>query len=208
MAYFALRGCGAVNGVSRLHGAVSRSLFQPLFPRWPTNEVPVRHVTNGVHVPTWDSTEAHELWTDVCGKNCWHGDLKTGSQNQRDSPMHRFGGMRTEARKVLIEFVRSRYSRQIAIQGGSALEIEEAGEIFDFTTLTLGFARRFATYKRPNLLLRDPGRLLRILKHPATSRATRHRGEGTPARSSRAGNDSGMEQFHPGTGRAVAGGLP
>jgi starch phosphorylase len=166
MAYFALRGCGAVNGVSRLHGAVSRGLFQPLFPRWPTSEVPVRHVTNGVHVPTWDSTEAHKLWTEVCGKNCWHGDLKNLEARigeTEDAPIWR---MRTEARRVLIEFVRSRYSRQVAIQGGSALEIEEAGEIFDFTTLTLGFARRFATYKRPNLLLHDPGRLLRILNHP------------------------------------------
>ena len=75
MAYLALHGSGAVNGVSRLHGAVSRALFQPLFPRWPTDEVPIGHVTNGVHVPTWDSDEAHQLWVEVCGKRCWHGDL-------------------------------------------------------------------------------------------------------------------------------------
>jgi starch phosphorylase len=61
MAFLAIRGSGAVNGVSRLHGAVSRQLFQPLFPRWPREEIPVGHVTNGVHVPTWDSVEADRL---------------------------------------------------------------------------------------------------------------------------------------------------
>ena len=58
MAYLAIRGSGAVNGVSRLHGKVSRHIFLPLFPRWPEEEIPVGHVTNGVHVPTWDSAPA------------------------------------------------------------------------------------------------------------------------------------------------------
>ena len=60
IAYLAVRGAGAVNGVSRLHGAVSRRIFQPLFPHWPQHEVPVGHVTNGVHVPSWDSDRG--LW--------------------------------------------------------------------------------------------------------------------------------------------------
>ena len=71
MAYLAVRGSGAVNGVSRLHGAVSRRLFAPLFPRWPQEEVPIGHVTNGVHMPTWDSVQADELWTRKCGKSRW-----------------------------------------------------------------------------------------------------------------------------------------
>ncbi|HEY4363815.1 MAG TPA: alpha-glucan family phosphorylase [Bryobacteraceae bacterium] len=164
MAYLAIRGSGAVNGVSRLHGAVSRGLFQPLFPRWPTEEVPVRHVTNGVHTPTWDSKEAHSLWTEVCGKKCWHGDLDQVEQQIRrtaDAPIWR---MRNEARSSLIEYLRSRYSRQIAIQGGDPADIADAAHIFDPAALTLGFARRFATYKRPNMLLRDPERLLRLLR--------------------------------------------
>ena len=73
MAYLAIRGSGAVNGVSRLHGKVSRHLFAPLFPRWPTDEVPVGHVTNGVHMPTWDSAAADDLWTEACGKDRWLG---------------------------------------------------------------------------------------------------------------------------------------
>ena len=73
MAYLAIRGSGAVNGVSRLHSEVSRRLFEPLFPRWPADEVPVGYVTNGVHMPTWDSAAADSLWTETCGKDRWSG---------------------------------------------------------------------------------------------------------------------------------------
>ena len=77
MAYLAIRGSGAVNGVSRLHGRVSRHLFEPLFQHWPVEEVPVGHVTNGVHMPTWDSAAADDLWTEACGKDRWLGDQKS-----------------------------------------------------------------------------------------------------------------------------------
>src|SRR5258708_17255137 len=77
MAYLAMRGSGAVNGVSRLHGQVSRRIFTPLFPRWPEGEVPVGHITNGVHMPIWDSAEADKLWTDACGKGPWLGTSDT-----------------------------------------------------------------------------------------------------------------------------------
>ena len=77
MAYLAIRGSGAVNGVSHLHGKVSRRLFQPLFLRWPAEEVPVGHVTNGVHMPSWDSAAADELWTKACGKGRWLGTTET-----------------------------------------------------------------------------------------------------------------------------------
>ena len=87
MAYLAIRGSGAVNGVSQLHGQVSRRIFQSLFPRWPETEVPVTHVTNGVHTPTWDSAEADRLWEVTCGKDRWREateDLeKRFSQRQR-----------------------------------------------------------------------------------------------------------------------------
>ncbi len=83
MAYLAIRGSGAVNGVSRLHGKVSRHLFEPLFPRWPADEVPVGHVTNGVHMPTWDSAAADDLWTEACGKDRWLGTTETLEQDIR-----------------------------------------------------------------------------------------------------------------------------
>jgi starch phosphorylase len=165
MAYLAIRGSGAVNGVSKLHGAVSRYLFEPLFPGWPAEEVPVAYVTNGVHVPTWNSGEAHQLWQDSCGQQCWDGNLEHLEAGIRHLPDGTLWQMRTAARKSLIEFIRPRYARQVALQGGSSLEITEAAEVFDPNVLTLGFARRFATYKRPNLLLHDQDRLLRILRN-------------------------------------------
>jgi glycogen phosphorylase len=166
MAYLAIRGSGAVNGVSRLHGAVSRALFQPLFPRWPREEVPVGHVTNGIHVPTWDSDEAHELWKGACGCDIWRGSPERMQSQVRGIADAAIWTMRAAARKSLVDHIRNRYSRQLAIEGGSVREIAEAGRVFDENTLTLGFARRFATYKRPNLLLHDPDRLTRILRNP------------------------------------------
>ena len=75
MAYLAVRGSGAVNGVSQLHGEVSRRILSSLFPRWPMSDIPVGHITNGVHVPTWDSADADALWTELCGKERWLGNL-------------------------------------------------------------------------------------------------------------------------------------
>jgi starch phosphorylase len=163
MAYLAVRGSGAINGVSRLHGKVSRDIFQSLFPRWPVNEVPVGQVTNGVHMPSWDSAEADTLWHESCGKERWLGmteDLEGKIHCATDDRLWQF---RAEARASLVGYVRERLSRQLAAAGAPAGEIGNARHIFDANALTLGFARRFAPYKRPNLLLHDPERLLRIL---------------------------------------------
>ena len=166
MAYLAIRGSGAVNGVSRLHGKVSRRIFRPLFPRWPEEEVPVGHVTNGVHMPSWDSPAADDLWTEACGKDRWLGTMETLEQDVRrisDSILWQF---RTAAGKSLVEYARERLSRQLAASGASPEAVDGAKHLFDPHTLTLGFARRFAAYKRPNLLLHDPERLLRLLTNP------------------------------------------
>ena len=163
MAYLAIRSSGAVNGVSRLHGEVSRRLFAPLFPRWPQEEVPIGYVTNGVHVPTWDSAAADRVWTAACGQDRWRGDLEDMSVGLNSAPASELWKMRAEGRRELVDYVRGYLSRQLAGDGAPPKEIEVAGHLFDPDTLTIGFARRFATYKRPNLLLRDPDRLLRIL---------------------------------------------
>jgi glycogen phosphorylase len=163
MAYLALRGCGASNGVSRLHGQVSRHLFQPLFPRWPESDVPVAHVTNGVHMPTWDSAPADVLWTDFCGKDRWLGTAVNLGEKLCGVPDETLWKLRTEASQSLVEYARHRLSLQLATSGAPPEEIETAKHLFDPNALTLGFARRFATYKRPNLLLYDPDRLLRLL---------------------------------------------
>lgn len=163
MAYLAIRGSGAVNGVSRLHGKVSRQLFEPLFARWPQDDIPVGHVTNGVHMPTWDSAEADDLWTETCRKDRWLGTAQTLEQDIRRVSDARLWQFRGAARRSLVEYARERLSRQLAGFGASPEEVDGAKHLFDPDTLTLGFARRFATYKRPNLLLHDPERLLRLL---------------------------------------------
>ena len=169
MAFLAMRGSGAVNGVSRLHGQVSRGIFHDIFPRWPEAEVPVDYVTNGVHVPVWDSVHADELWTEVCGKRLWTTHLKTedlirelGLAVRQVSDV-RLWQMRSASRKSLIDYIRRQLARQIAGHGGQPEDIDLAQRIFEPDVLTIGFARRFATYKRPNLLLHDPERLLAIL---------------------------------------------
>jgi starch phosphorylase len=163
MAYLAIRGSGAINGVSKLHGQVSRRLFQPLFPRWPEAEVPVTHVTNGVHTPTWDSSEADRLWESICGKNFWRGTLEEAESDIRAASDSDLWQLRADSRKTLVEYVRRLYGRQSAARGASSEDLAQAALILDDNILTLGFARRFATYKRPNLLLHDPARLLNIL---------------------------------------------
>jgi len=166
MAYLAIRGSGAVNGVSRLHGQVSRRLFLPLFPRWPEDEIPIGHVTNGVHVPTWDSAPADDLWTESCKKDRWLGTAETLEQCVHQVSDARLWQFRTEASKSLVEYARERLSRDLTAGGAAPEEAEAAKHLFDPNALTLGFARRFATYKRPNLLLHDPSRLLRLLTNP------------------------------------------
>ncbi len=163
MAYLAIRGCGAVNGVSRLHGEISRHMMAPLFPRWPEVEVPVGQVTNGVHIPSWDSEAADNLWTEACKKDRWLGMSETLKEDIRLVSYDKLWQMRTISRKSLIEYARKRLSRQLEASGASPETVDMAKGIFNPDALTLGFARRFVSYKRPNLLLHNPQRLLRIL---------------------------------------------
>ena len=166
MAYLAIHGSRSINGVSRLHGEVSRNIFNQLFPKWPINEVPVGYITNGVHMPTWDSKEADEIWTEYCGKDRWLGMDTNLGLNIRHAPDEKFWEMRTNSNKSLIEFIRERVSKQLLGSGHPVDLIEHAKKLFNPNYLTLGFARRFTTYKRPNLLLHDPMRLVRLLSNP------------------------------------------
>jgi glycogen phosphorylase len=163
MAYLAIRGSGAVNGVSRLHGKVSRRLFLPVFPRWPEDDIPIGHVTNGVHMPTWDSAPADDLWTEACGKDRWLGTTETLGQDIRKVSDAMLWQFRVAASKSLVEYARERLSLELAAAGAPAEAVDGARHLFDPNALTLGFARRFATYKRPSLLLHDSPRLLRLL---------------------------------------------
>jgi starch phosphorylase len=167
MAYLAVRGSGAINGVSRLHGEVSRRLFEPLFPRWPQGDIPVGSVTNGVHTPSWDSLQSDALWTQACGKDRWLGTTEALGQAIRRASDVSLWECRGAARRSLVEYARERLARQLTATGAAPDDIERARHLFDPEALTLGFARRFATYKRPNLLLHDRERLLRLLANAA-----------------------------------------
>ena len=112
MAYLAIRGNGRINGESQLDGKVSREIFQPLFPQ---DEVPVGSVTNGIHVPTWDSLEADSLWTTACCKERWRGP-RPAEDDIRQLTDDQIWQMRT-AVCGLISYIRERYVRQLASEG-------------------------------------------------------------------------------------------
>jgi starch phosphorylase len=169
MAHLALNGCSRINGVSRLHGRTSRRIFQPHFPRWPEIEVPVGYVTNGVHIPTWDCPPSQKFWEKACPGDCWPDGidyLKDGISRASDSEIWCF---RAEARKDLVDYVRRRHARQLQERGAGLEELKSDRHILDYNVLTLGFARRATAYKRTDLLLANPERLIAILtnrRHP------------------------------------------
>jgi starch phosphorylase len=166
MAYLAIRASGAVNGVSRLHGEVSRQLFAPLFPRWPVAEVPIGHVTNGIHAPTWDSALADALWTEACERNCWLGRMEGLQRRIRQLSDARLWQFRNARAAELVAYARRQLARQIAASGAAPEAVDATAYLLDPNALILGFGRRFATYKRPNLLLTDPERLVALLTNP------------------------------------------
>jgi starch phosphorylase len=165
MTYLAIRGSGSVNGVSRIHAQVSRRIFQSLFPRIPQQEVPVTYVTNGVHVPSWDSSAADEVWSNACGKERWLGDLRTVEENLKKVPDEQLWELRNQGRQRLIAYARDRLVWQLTTAGVSREELGQAGQRLNSNVLTIGFARRFTGYKRLNLLLHDEERLARLLCH-------------------------------------------
>jgi starch phosphorylase len=163
LAYLAMRGSTSANGVSALHGHVSRRLFQDLYPRWPGAEVPITHITNGVHAPTWDSAAADRLWEAHCGKERWLGDLADAAASVAGIRDDQLWVARAEERAALVLVARRRLARHLATRGADADTIIRAGAVLDPDALTLGFARRFTAYKRLDLLMHDRQRLIRLL---------------------------------------------
>jgi len=166
MAFLAVHGSGTINGVSALHGEVSRRIFAPLFPGWPEASVPVGHVTNGVHMPTWDSAPSDQVWTESCGKHRWRGTSTTLESDFRRTTDEQLWGLRSAGRSELVRFAQECVGRQMSAAGADPARVARTQARLDPHRLTLGLARRFAAYKRPNLLLHDPARLMRILTNP------------------------------------------
>ena len=164
MAWLALNMSGRVNGVSRIHRKVSQTILQDFFPRWPADDIPVEYVTNGIHTPSWDSAESDELWTRACGKDRWRRPMDASCPMSGISDQDLWD-MRLAQRKRLIQYLRRRLASQHCEHNPGNDPAAACGLLLDNETLTLGFARRFTDYKRPNLLLTDPDRLLSLLNH-------------------------------------------
>lgn len=166
MAVLALRLANHANGVSQLHGEISRKMWKNLWPELPDEHIPITSVTNGVHTKTWLSVEMAGLLTRYLG-NRWREDptdplLWKRVANIPDSELWR---THERCRERLVVFARRRLKDHLRQVGATAKEIAQADEVLDPEALTIGFARRFATYKRGTLLFRDLDRLARILNN-------------------------------------------
>lgn len=166
MTTLALRLSAYTNGVSRLHGKVSRSMWQQVWPLNPVVDVPIDHVTNGIHVPTWISRDMAELFDRYLGPN-WAEDPDNERvwEQVKQIPSTELWRTHERCREQLVGFTRRRLAEQLRNRGASATEIQMASEVLSPDALTIGFARRFATYKRATLLFKDPDRLDRLVNH-------------------------------------------
>ena len=167
MTILALRLSAYSNGVSKLHGKVSRDMWQSLWPDVPQPEIPITHVTNGIHILSWISRDMKVLLDRYLGPR-WReepGDVTVWEQTAHIAAEELW---RTHERRRarLVAITRRRLHNQLEQRGASQSEIKEASEVLDPDALTIGFARRFATYKRATLLFSDPDRLARILNDP------------------------------------------
>ncbi|CAH2032661.1 glycosyltransferase family 1 protein [Trichlorobacter ammonificans] len=166
MAVLALKLAGHANGVSQLHGEVSRSMWKNLWPELPEEQLPLTSITNGVHTRTWMSGQMGSLLVRYLGTR-WLDDPTDHNVWRRISriPDAELWRTRQTTRERLVDFARCRLKLQLKQIGATAKEIATADEVLDPEVLTIGFARRFATYKRGTLLLRDLERLHRILNN-------------------------------------------
>lgn len=164
MAVFAIKNSEFINGVSKLHAVISRNMWKNIYPQLPLFEIPIIHITNGVHVNTWVSNELASLFDRYIGPQ-WREE----PENQlvwkkiKDIPDAELWRSHERRRERLVAFVRKRLKEFLEHSGAPRSEIEQAEEVLDPEVLTIGFARRFAEYKRGTLIFRDLGRLKKIL---------------------------------------------
>ena len=164
MAVLAIRTADWANGVSRLHGRVSRNMWQGIWPQIPEEEVPVAHVTNGVHARSWLSGDLIYLLDRYLGLRWQNNPADQSVWNAvNELPDEELWRVHERRRQKLIIWARRQLRRQLEARGKNPEHIRETIDALNPNALTIGFARRFATYKRGNLFLRDPQRLLKLL---------------------------------------------
>jgi glycogen phosphorylase len=161
MAHMGLRLAQRANGVSLLHGRVSRDMFNELWPGFDPGEVPIGSITNGVHARTWAAPQWLQLGRELAGSDSF-GDPGVWLRLQQVDPGHLWW-IRSQLRSLLVEDVRTRLRQSWLERGASDAELGWIGTAFDPDVLTIGFARRVPTYKRLTLMLRDPDRLEQLL---------------------------------------------
>jgi len=166
MALLAINLSSKRNAVSKLHGDVSRKLFADAWPKVPVDEIPISHITNGIHARSWVSGEICDLYERYLGPQ-WYEDITNERVWKRveEIPDEELWRIHEHRRQRLVSFSRNRFRNQLIEQGAHPAELKEALEILDPAILTIGFGRRVATYKRANLLLKDPERLAAILNN-------------------------------------------
>lgn len=164
MANLAINLSSRTNAVSKLHGVVSRELFQENWQSVPEHEVPISHITNGVHTRSWISKEMADLFDRYLGPK-WSEDISDQNIWKRvaDIPDDELWRIHEMRRQRLVNFARKRLAQQLEGRGATQTELDQAHSVLDPEVLTIGFARRMATYKRATLLMRDPERLARII---------------------------------------------
>ena len=167
MPILGLRVSSCRNGVSKLHGQVSREMWSCLWPGIPVSEVPVISITNGVHVKSWLSDEMNALYERYLGTGWLDESIGKSTWDDIDQiPDEQFWLAHQRSKENLVVFARNRLKAQLQRRGTYHSELNWAEEILDPDALTIGFARRFATYKRGNLLLKDPQQLVKLLTDP------------------------------------------
>src|SRR6185369_3543572 len=168
MAVLALRLASHANGVSQLHGEVSRKMWRNVWPELPEEHLPLTSITNGVHMKTWLSSDMAGLLNRYLGTR-WLEDSTDAGLWRRIGRIPDAELWRTHkrGRERLVDYARKRLKEQLRQVGATAKEISVADEVLDPDVLTIGFARRFATYKRGTLLFRDLDRLAKCLNDPA-----------------------------------------
>jgi glycogen phosphorylase len=164
MTALALRAAGTVNAVSQLHGQVTRQMWGPIWGNVPDDQRPVRAITNGIHVPTWLSAELSRLFDDHLGGD-WRDRHDDPSVWDRvlEIPDEELWALRNALRNYLFAFIRERARSRWKEEHVTAARVVAAGTLLDPNALTIGFARRFTGYKRPELIFHNPDRLISIL---------------------------------------------
>ena len=170
MTVVALRLSAFCNGVAKLHGEVSRDMWKNLWPNLPKSEIPITSITNGIHSSSWISHELNELYRKYLFNNDQTGEIDPSDtqawEKINNIPNEELWSLHNARKNKLINLVQTRLKRQLKRQGFDVMTVKKSSKVLKSDILTIGFARRFATYKRATLLFKDLNRLDKIVNNP------------------------------------------